>query len=71
MTFTKETGVKVVKGIAFIVTPTIIILIVLAFLYWRKQKNKKALRKAIQGTDKTEIKADSADDKTSSTEKNV
>jgi Flp pilus assembly protein TadB len=44
----KETGIKVAKGIAFIITPTVIILIVLAFLWWRKRKNKKALQKEIE-----------------------
>ena len=44
----KETGIKVAKGIAFIVTPTIIILLILAFLYWSKQRNKKALKKEIE-----------------------
>ena len=44
----KETGIKVAKGLAFIVTPTVIILVVLVFLYWRKQKNKKSLQKDIE-----------------------
>jgi hypothetical protein len=44
----KETGAKVAKGLAFIVTPTIIVVLVLIFLYWRKQKNKKILRQSIE-----------------------
>jgi hypothetical protein len=49
---TKENGIKVAKGLAFIVTPAIIILLVLAFLYWKKQKNKKSLREAIEASNK-------------------
>lgn len=48
----KENGIKVAKGLAFIVTPTILLLIVLAFLYWKKQKNKKQIREAIEASNK-------------------
>jgi preprotein translocase subunit YajC len=52
----KETGIKVAKGLAFIVTPTVIILVVLVFLYWRKQKNKKSLQKDIEEAAKDVVK---------------
>lgn len=49
MTISKETGTKMVKIGLYIITPTIILLVVLGFLYWRKQKKKKlaALNTAI------------------------
>lgn len=55
----KETGVKIAKGLAVIITPTIILLIVLAFLYWRKQRNKKQIKEAIEASNANTITPES------------
>lgn len=38
----KETGTKIVKVGLLIITPTVILLLVLVFMYWRNKKKEKA-----------------------------